>query len=60
MSLDFVSAVASETLGGVQGQQALHEVTSLVRVVHIFFVVIDLTSEDVLEHLLRRLVVERW
>lgn len=60
MLLDLVGAIRAETLGRIQGHQALHEVLGLRGDLNILLVPLNMTREDILEHLLWRFIVEWW
>ena len=56
--LDFVRAIGSKPTARVKGQQTLHEVACFRCIINIIFQPIHVPREDVLEHLLWRLIVE--
>ena len=59
MGLDLVCTIGSETFRGILRHQPLHEVFRLGRDVDVALVPFNAAGQDVLEHLLRRLVMER-
>ena len=55
-----VGAIRTEPLCRIESHQPLHEILGFVRDLEIVIVPFDMARKDILKHLFRRLLVERW